>query len=101
MYYRRKKLLALIERFGEELKPTRFQKLLPVFTRRQQKPAFEFVPGRYGAFSFHLNTDLHSMINFGDLNQGNEEKKGKLAIEANQLLNLIERYNYFEGQNSI
>jgi hypothetical protein len=65
MYYRRKILLALIERIGGELKPTHFQKLLLVFTRRQQKPAFEFVPYRYGAFSFQARADMATMIKYG------------------------------------
>lgn len=34
MYYRRKIILALIERFGGELNPIDFQKLMLVFTRR-------------------------------------------------------------------
>jgi len=67
MYYRRKIILALIERFGGELKPTHFQKLLLVFTRRQQKPAFEFVPYRYGAFSFQARADKVTMIKYGQL----------------------------------
>ncbi|WP_103665012.1 DUF488 domain-containing protein [Gracilimonas amylolytica] len=67
MYYRRKVILALIERFGGELKPTHFQKLLLVFTRRQRKPAFEFVPYKYGAFSFQARADKGTMIKYGQL----------------------------------
>lgn len=68
MYYRRKVILALIERFGGELKPTHFQKLLLIFTRRQRKPAYEFVPYKYGAFSFQARADKGTMIKYGQLN---------------------------------
>lgn len=67
MYYRRKVILALIERFGGELKSTHFQKLLLVFTRRQRKPAYEFVPYKYGAFSFQARADKGTMIKYGQL----------------------------------
>lgn len=51
MYYRRKAILAILEKFGGELKPTHFQKLLLLFTRQQQKPVYEFVP-------YYLNTSI-------------------------------------------
>lgn len=78
MYYRRKVILALIERFGGELKPTDFQKLMLVFTRRQQKPAFEFVPYKYGAFSFQVRADKQTMIKYGQLK---DEKNWVFAAE--------------------
>lgn len=68
MYYRRKVILALIEQFGGELKPTHFQKLLLLFTRRQRKPAYEFVPYKHGAFSFQARADKDTMIKYGQLN---------------------------------
>jgi uncharacterized protein (DUF488 family) len=67
MYYRRKVILALLEKFGAELKPTHFQKLLLVFTRRQRKPAYDFVPYKYGAFSFQARADKSTMIKYGQL----------------------------------
>lgn len=67
MYYRRKVILALLEQFGGELKPTHFQKLLLLFTRRQQKPSYDFVPYKYGAFSFQARADKGTMIKYGQL----------------------------------
>jgi len=64
MYYRRKVILALLEKFGGELKPTHFQKLLLLFTRRQRKSAYEFVPYKYGAFSFQARADKGTMIKY-------------------------------------
>lgn len=71
MYYRRKVILALIERFGGKLKPTHFQKLLLVFTRRQRKPAYDFVPYKYGAFSFQAMAEKGTMIKYGQLKDSN------------------------------
>lgn len=82
MYYRRKIILALLEQFGGELKPTDFQKLLLVFTRRQQKPAFEFVPYKFGAFSFQARADKRTMIKYGQLK---EEKKWVFAAEESYI----------------
>src|SRR5699024_4004562 len=64
MYYRRKVLLALLQQFGGELKSTPMQKMLLVFTRQQQKPAYEFVPYKYGAYSFHARSDKGTMIKY-------------------------------------
>ena len=44
MYYRRKILLALLEEFGGELANTDFQKLLFLFTERQNERSYDFVP---------------------------------------------------------
>jgi uncharacterized protein (DUF488 family) len=64
MYYRRKILLALLQQFGGKLQSTPLQKLLLVFTRRQQKAAYEFVPYKYGAYSFQARADKGTMIKY-------------------------------------
>jgi hypothetical protein len=79
MYYRRKVILALLEKFGGELKSTHFQKLLLLFARRQRKPAFEFVPYKYGAFSFQARADKGTMIKYGQL-----KDSGQWVFSADQ-----------------
>lgn len=64
MYYRRKVLLALLQKFGGELKPIQLQKLLFLFTRRQKQPVYQFVPYKYGAFSFQARADKSAMIKY-------------------------------------
>ena len=61
MYYRRKILLSLLEVFDNELEKIRLQKLLLLFTQKQDTPAYDFVPYKFGCFSFHANADLHTM----------------------------------------
>lgn len=67
MYYRRKVILALLESFNGEISRSSLQPLLFLFTRYQQKPAFDFVPHTSGCFSFQVDTDLRTMIGEGML----------------------------------
>lgn len=65
MYYRRKYILALIQEFGGSLEHLNLQKLLFLSTRKQDKRAFDFVPYKYGCFSFQANQDLNTMTKYG------------------------------------
>ncbi|MEX0780125.1 MAG: hypothetical protein WD491_03810 [Balneolales bacterium] len=67
MYYRRKIALALVQRFGGEMNSTRLHKLLLMLTRQQAKPAYDFVPYQYGAYSFQARADQSTMIKYGML----------------------------------
>ena len=64
MYYRRKVLLALLQQFGGDLSPINLQKLLLIFTKKQQSPAYFFVPYKYGAYSFQARSDKGTMIKY-------------------------------------
>jgi uncharacterized protein (DUF488 family) len=64
VYYRRKVILALLESFNGELGKISFQKLLFLFTRYQEKPAFDFVPYKKGCFSFQSYADMRTMIKY-------------------------------------
>jgi len=67
MYYRRKLILNLLDRFDGNLTAKRFQKLLFLMTRSQEKKAFDFVPYKYGCYSFQASQDLHTMAGQGFL----------------------------------
>lgn len=63
MFYRRKIILALLQQFDGELDKIRLQKLLFLFTQRQRKAkAYDFVPYKYGCYSFSANADLTAMV---------------------------------------
>ncbi|MEX0905353.1 MAG: DUF488 domain-containing protein [Balneolaceae bacterium] len=83
MFYRRKIILAILEKFGGKIRPTHFQKLLLLFTRRQRKAAFEFVPYKYGAFSFQARADKGTMIKYGLLQNSKQwvKETGESYIE--------------------
>lgn len=61
MFYRRKIILALLELFGGELEKIRLQKLLFLFSQKQAKPEYEFIPYKYGCYSYSANADLTTM----------------------------------------
>ena len=67
LYYRRKIVLALLELFKEQLTAKSLQKYLFLFTRKQTKKAYDFIPYRYGCFSFQANQDLATMQKYGYL----------------------------------
>lgn len=63
MYYRRKIILALMQLFGGQLEKIRLQKLLFLFTQMQeQKKEYDFIPYKYGCFSYSANADLTTMV---------------------------------------
>jgi len=67
MFYRRKVILAVIEIFGGTIEKIALQKLLLLFTKRQVKPDYDFVPYHYGCYSFSANADLTAMVKHGIL----------------------------------
>lgn len=64
MYYRRKILLSLLELFNGELEKIRLQKLLMLLSKLQEAPSFDFVPYKYGCFSFQANADLKTLTKY-------------------------------------
>ena len=68
MNYRQKTLIGLLSAFGGHLPSTDFQKYLFLFTREFQKePSFEFVPYRFGSFSFQSYADKRRLVEMGAL----------------------------------
>lgn len=65
MFYRRKIILALLELFDGELEKIRLQKLLFLFSRKQEKAVYDFVPYKYGCYSYSANADLTTMVSKG------------------------------------
>ena len=72
MFYRRKIALSLLRLFGGELPKLQMQKYLFLTGIRQEKPSYEFVPHRYGCFSFQAEADRRTMIKYGWLKNNDE-----------------------------
>ncbi len=72
MYYRRKIFLALLEVFGGKLKSLRFQKLLFLLTKNQEKPVYNFLPYKYGCFSFQSYADKRTMEKYEQIIEKND-----------------------------
>jgi uncharacterized protein (DUF488 family) len=75
MYYRRKILLALMQQFGGALTRTELQKFLFLFTTKQTDPAYDFIPYRYGCFSYQANQDVSTMIKYTQIEEWNSQWK--------------------------
>lgn len=71
MYYRRKVLLSLLQVFDNKLDKISLQKLLMLYSSLQSKPVYQFVPYKYGCFSFQANADLSALAKYGQV--GEEE----------------------------
>ncbi len=69
MFYRRKIILALLQAFDGHLPKVSLQKLLFLFTNRQTKADYDFVPYHYGCYSFSANADLTAMVGHGLLSE--------------------------------
>jgi uncharacterized protein (DUF488 family) len=77
MYYRRKVILALLQTFGGSLGKTQLQKLLLLFTQKQEKQDYHFVPYKYGCYSFQAAADISTMQKYGQVlvtNKGIEKQ---------------------------
>ena len=88
MFYRRKILLALLQLFDNELDKIRLQKLLFLFTQQQTKKDYDFVPYKFGCFSYSANADLTAMAQKGILLE--TEKRFSLNDKTDYLATLRE-----------
>ena len=79
MFYRRKIILALLQLFDGQLDKIRLQKLLFLFTNKQIKAEYEFIPYKFGCYSYSANADMTTMVTKGLLNEDEKgfEKKDK------------------------
>jgi hypothetical protein len=89
MYYRRKILLSILQVFDNKLDRISLQKLLLLYTKQQEKPAYHFVPYRFGCYSFQAIADLNTMIKYS---QVSEEDNSWIKVDTkNYSTELIER----------
>lgn len=72
MFYRRKIILALLELFDGELEKIRLQKLLFLFCQKQEKADYDFIPYKFGCYSYSANADLVTMVTKGMLGDNNK-----------------------------
>src|SRR5690606_33380485 len=79
MFYRRKIILALIELLGGEVEKLRFQKLLFLYAMKKQNPEYDFVPYKFGCYSFSAKADMNTMVKKDFLREAENKykKEGK------------------------
>ncbi|GAB6012541.1 hypothetical protein [Viscerimonas tarda] len=59
--------MALLEVFDGQLTAKCLQKYLFLFTRKQDVKSYDFVPYKYGCFSFQANQDIATLGKYGYL----------------------------------
>jgi len=69
MFYRRKIILGLLQVFKGEIDKISLQKLFFLFTQQQKKAEYDFIPYKYGCYSYSLNADLTTMVKKGILSE--------------------------------
>ena len=67
MFYRRKIILALLQLLGGELEKIRIQKLLFLYSQKKIKSEYDFIPYKYGCYSYSAKADLVTMVSKGIL----------------------------------
>jgi len=78
LFERHKRLLALVHAFGGDVGSLDFQKLLFLYCREaEEKPTYEFVPYRFGGFSFTSYDDRRRLVQQGFLED--EDRSWKLT----------------------
>jgi len=73
MFYRRKLILGLLETFEGQLSKISLQKLLLLITQRQKEPSYDFVPYKFGCYSFSAKADLNTMVKKGFLTESKDD----------------------------
>lgn len=69
MFYRRKIILALLQLFEGQLDKIRLQKLLFLFANKQAKAEYDFIPYKFGCYSYSANADMTAMVTRGFLTE--------------------------------
>lgn len=78
LFERQKRLLALVDAAGDNVSKLDFQKLLFLYCSQvEDKPSYEFIPYRFGAFSFTSHDDRRRLVQKGLLE--NDERLWKLT----------------------
>jgi uncharacterized protein (DUF488 family) len=100
MFYRRKIVLALLEKFKNGLERTRLQKLVFLISQRQATPNYEFVPYKFGCYSYSLKADIDAMTKRGIVNDTNntyttDNKNYYITLKSEDKLLLDEVFNTY------
>jgi hypothetical protein len=75
LFERQRVLLTLLDALGGECAPTDFQKLLFLYTREEESPSYDFVPYKFGCFSFSSYADKRRLVERGLLQDSTDHWK--------------------------
>lgn len=110
MFYRRKIILALIQLLDGKLEKLRIQKLLFLYSQKKKNPEYEFIPYKFGCYSFSANADLMTMVKNGSLNENehffikstNEDFLKTLKVEDKKIIQeVVQQYGTMDRNQLI
>ncbi len=82
--------------FDGELEKIRLQKLLFLFTQKQEAKAYDFVPYKFGCFSYSANADLTAMVGKDMISETESHFRSKEKIDYLMLLKESDRKQVLE-----
>lgn len=91
MYYRRKIILALFQIFDGKIDKISLQKLLFLFTQKQTKTEYDFIPYLYGCYSYSLNADLTAMVKKGLLFETKDDFTNNISTDYYKSLKDVDK----------
>lgn len=106
MFYRRKIILSILEAFNGNLNKISLQKLLFLFSQHQNKKAYDFVPYKFGCYSFSAAADISAMVNKGLLTEDDKTytKNNKTIytslLEQSDKIILAELKSFYRGYSA-
>ena len=77
MFYRRKVLLGLLEVLDRGVPKVDLQKYLFLVCVEQEKPAYDFIPYRFGCFSFQADADKRTLTKYGAIKEQEQWALGR------------------------
>lgn len=110
LFDRQKRLLALLGTLGGEVGGLDFQKLLFLYCSEETTPTYEFVPYKYGAFSFTSYADKRRLISRGLLENKERDwhltEAGRAAamvssITQRKMENFVSRHRGLRGDDLV
>ena len=111
LIYRQKIMLSLLQALGGEVSATDFQKYLFLFTQKCEKEkSYDFVPYKYGCYSFQAVADKNNLVNKGYLADEttweliDNDKNYSVGInkgDADKISLFVEKYKSIKGKNLI
>jgi hypothetical protein len=111
LFERQRLLLTLLDAVGEPVGHTDFQKLLFLYTREcETPPSYDFVPYKFGAFSFTSYADKRKLIAEGLLAEDDQNwtltdagraAARRQAVEPLRVVEQYRRHSYYATRSEI
>ncbi|WP_375687921.1 MULTISPECIES: DUF488 family protein [unclassified Bartonella] len=111
LFKRQKILLTLLQEFGGCLSSTDFQKYLFLFTQREKMHSYDFVPYKFGCFSFQSYADKRRLVEMGILannhnywqlvSENNDYSTNIAPSIQNKIFSFVEEFSTIRGNELI